>query len=532
MLAREADFGGRGFLKKTGRRLDAIERKIDAAAAAGDADAGAKAYMWLDGLKRDIGKRTTKMTRRAQRGGTTDDLATAQWFDRSYERVRGLLEDGGTWGKAADAQRAINKQWAKSIEGGREFDRLFTKRQQGRFGATTRVVDRDRVGQFLSGLKNPDKAQGLDALNRQLDQIEEFTRVGADNLDLSAAERRKLADLGNEVTGLRRSLGDTREAITRKNQLAELEKADARGGLLSGGALGGVLGGAPGALIGGVFDAALQPGRTVQKIAAVHRILGNVDSSKAKALAQVTAGAVKAVGRATQGKAPRVVNAMQREYDRRSKVTQEVRRQPEVAREQAMAALAPVAPGAPLAAAHAADVFIRQQEYLATLLPPDGRPPNAAEAQAFVTAAKVLEQPTTLVVDAAAGSVTHAQVEAVEAVYPQLLQEMRHDVMTQLVELENRGMTVPYGPAHLAQRDDGAAARSDASTRDADGAAGHLRDAARRRCLPGSSRGTANQPRRSLRRGQRGRPKDLTWAQYKRPHNSFRRSSRPGWVST
>lgn len=448
MLGREADFGGRGFLGKTSKRLDAIESKIDEAIKAGDPDAGAKAYMWLDGFKRDIGKRATKMTRRAQRGGTVDDLATAKWFDNSYEKLRAVLEDGGTWGQAAEAQRAINKQWARSIEGSRDFSKLFLTTKQGRFGADVRHVDRDKVGGFLKSLTNPDKAANLDALNRHVDEMIDFAETAERHMALPAGERAKIRRMADEASALKKALGDSRDAITKANQLKALEGTGDGIGLGIGG---GLLGGLPGAVVGGIAGTLANPAKLVKRVAAVHRIVGDVDLRKAKALGELVAGAVPRVDGTVAGRVARAT--WEPEYERRSKETRLAAREPERVREDALRALAPVAPAGDRAAEAAADTYLRRQQFLGNLLPQHDvtailarpRKANASEAHAYLQAARILDDPTKLMKAAASGSVSAAEVRAVGEVYPGMLQEMRRDVAVELLKLDEQGKALPYG---------------------------------------------------------------------------------------
>lgn len=453
MLEREADFSGRGFLKKTRKRLASLESKIDAAVEAGDPDAGLKSFMWLDSFKRDIGKRATKMTRRVGRGGTADDAATAAWFDGTYEKVRGVLEDGDTWGGAAKAQKAINKEWSRTIDGQRSFDRLFTKREVGRFGATRRVIDREGVGAFVKSLRNPDKAPEFDALSRHLDEVLDFTETAQRHMQLPAAEARQVSRLANEVSGLRRALGDGKEAIALQNQLRELS-GDSGGGLLGGALGGGILGGPAGAALGTAASSLIRPGNTVKRIAAVYRIAGGIDKQKLAAIGKISRAAKRA-SKAAQGKAPRgVAAAWSSEYDRRSRETRLAEERPALVRQEIQRTLAPLAESQESGAAveAAAGVYMRQQEFLAQLLPPldtrgvlakRGRP-DAGQAFAFIEASKVLDNPARLMSAAADGTVTSGQIRAVGAVYPELLKELRSDVAQELMRLEESGRELPY----------------------------------------------------------------------------------------
>jgi hypothetical protein len=441
MVAREVEFGSQGALKKLRKKVDQAAKKI---AAAGDDAVPQRAFMQLDELKRDVGKITRKARGKVDRGGLSEDMATFQRLEQTYEGLRGHLELDRIWGQAGTLQRRINAPWAESIATNREFHRAFSTPTQGKWGARGNEASRDKVAAFVKSMTNPNKSDSMRALTAQLDTLEEFARVADDVMHLPPAERAAVRELSDQVAAMRGKLDDGAEAIAKRNQFKALEES----GRSSAGVattVGALLGGAPGAMMGKALEVVTNPAKTIRQLAAMHSLMAKVETRQAKALASMASSSVPKVAFGGGRLATRALMspATGQRFEELRQQTEQAQRDPEGMRAQLFAGMGDLPMGAPETAARAADQALEASMYLGQQLPP-GATPSPPEMKRWLEIADALGDPTSVLEDAGRGKVRTHQIRAIADVYPEIFSQMRMDVADQLAELEADGRQLPY----------------------------------------------------------------------------------------
>lgn len=438
--------GGKGAkwgLNKLKKRIAQVESAIDNAVERGSGDIGTQSYMWLDDLRKRIGTHAEVWTNK--RRATTDVVGTAHALQDMYDGIiRPHLTNEAAWGKAAALQSNVNAPWSAAIGTGKKFHPLFTKGESGKWNKRAQIVDRKKVHSFLANLKKPENADDLVALERHLDSMEAFTKAAGDNMVLSKGDRAAIQEMAADAKRVRQVLARSKDAVAAQNQYKSLVEASGRGGDVNA-LLGGALGGAPGALFGAVGGIVMNPAQTVRRAAALHGVLRTIDGKTGAAAAKLAKGAVR---RGTLG-AGRAAS-QQGDYIKRATTTRAAAQQPQAIEQAAARTLAPI--GDNQTTQKAAGVYTRAQTYLATQLPqlraagllsPEGKP-GEADVHRYMRAAQIIDNPSQLLVKAADGSLTSAEVHAVAEVYPEWYGEMQVAALDEIAELNEKGSTLPY----------------------------------------------------------------------------------------
>lgn len=444
---------GKGRLRDQLEHLDARLSLQGTAAGAGvGGTLNRDVYMQLDGLKRAIGKRAMGYADRGVHGMSPQQAATWRRLQSAYDdSLRPALESVELWGDAATAQRAINEPWKALLDTKlgagptRGFEAIFTTKTRDWQGAKW-VVDRKKVGQFLEGITNPDESEALKTLDDWATRNETFVKTAKEYLDLDPALASRTDELGSHMARLRGARDRVVEAATLRNQLKKLDQADSAGsmfGSLIGTAIGtgvlGPLGGVAAATLG----AAMHPGASVRKIAAIEALVGKHGASITRKTKALMRGAVRVP---TRGAVPAARDKYeQRERELRASTPSDARRRAE----HALSLVGSAAPGVITAAGNVAE---RRHAYLLKLLPPKavptlgGRTPriNPEDVRKLLAADRALDNPASILDDLLDGHVSHEGVKAVKAVYPEQFASMQRQLADEMSGLAAQGEVLPY----------------------------------------------------------------------------------------
>lgn len=424
-------------------------------------------FMGLDEMKRSLGKRAASF---AKKGG--DDLhglsvqqrATRDWTIQEYKNLRSQLEHD-VWGEAAKKQAAINKPWSALIDsemraGEHSFRAGFTKSPvTGEFGATSAVVDGDKVMRWLKSI-GPDAASSekLASVRQWLDNTESFVAASREHLDLPPAVRAKAEQFQEMADKLRASIDYAAKVGVDGAQYQALTGTSA-GASMTKGLVGYALGGAPGAAVAGVLDAVTNPKRLISTLAAVDQITGRGTKRMTQALQSIGEKAVTAPKRSIAGAVAAQFGLkggedrnQEREFNRRTQTLEELASIPRAPAQLAAAAFSDIAGAAPSVTAAAAVSLERQVNYLQSVLPKLGmrnpftaRPSaSKSEKQQFNARARAAEDPAALLERIVSGKATIWDIEATAAVAPATFGDMQSSVLHLVADMAGEGKTLPY----------------------------------------------------------------------------------------
>jgi hypothetical protein len=131
--------------------------------------------------------------------------------------------------------------------------------------------------------------------------------------------------------------------------------------------------------------------------------------------------------------------------------------QPQAMQSELQSLYAGISGSAPNTAQLAAGTSQRALDYLLSQLPPQPERYGAldspaerlspSEAVTFNRKAAAVEEPWSLLGHVADGELTTDQVEAVAAVYPELLQDVRAQALDEVLAMQEAGKTLPYETA-------------------------------------------------------------------------------------
>lgn len=426
---------------------------------------------------RDRGGRAIRRALGELEGLTPTDPASAlSALDRAVRIVDDLAPGAGDEGA-----RALLREVRDTMSAVASEPQLFG----GGAAAWSRL---DQASTAWRGAREALEATQRD-LSRELTErgaatSERIARLG-ESLDAAADVLSTLGEAGVDASEARRLLGSARETLGAAVSHGELRGAALRGlatehgGALreivthaagdvagrAGGVLGALLAGGPGyavgrtlgGAVGTVLDAASRPVSTYQRIArlgeAVNRYAPRVEEGLGRLRRVLESGQLERVVETASRSTSRVLTRLHGSADERRSEYVEVRDQlRELALEPARLedALAPnvggVAEASPALADGLALTATRGVQYLAQQLPPADQvsifgadlEPSQFEVDSFLRRYEAIEDPVGLLDRMAEGSLHVEHVEAAQAVYPQIMADIRARVMETIGELEER----------------------------------------------------------------------------------------------
>lgn len=436
-------YGKQGTIKKLRDQAKALRKQLDKTADPTDA------MMALDDLKRDIGKMTVKQAGKKAHALQGPERATRQRFDDLYERMRSTLEDESIWGGAARLQKEVNAPWSRVFESQREGDifREVLRTREGRFGERFVDIDEKKLRNLLKSPSDPIAQQTIQGMRQWLESGEEFVRAAGKNLDV--ADKRALAAYKGQLDEVRGALDKMTSAHSLGEQLNALS-AGAAGGQTAATGLGYALGslgpvGAPLAMLAGVVA---DPARGIRQLAAVESLASRIGGKLNKAgsrLPRVT------------GKLPRLAahtalaERTRDRFERQAKAARDA--DPAEVEQSSRERFSGLAPGAPETVDAAVQAALRGAAYLREHAPrprqrPDvlgpAIPPSDHELEIFERRRAVVQDPVREILEQVeTGALTREAVHALDAVYPEMAEQMRQSYRDQLITMAEAGESLP-----------------------------------------------------------------------------------------
>lgn len=430
------------------KKWDGYMQKIADAIESGES---VQLHTALDNTKRFVGQE-------AQFGKGPFGLSTtAREFDNLYQGESGLksLLESDVWGeKAAAAQRNINGATHMMLSEGKLFTRKFTTEFGSDAGRPLYTADTSAVSGFMNRLTsaaNDLDARGVEswiqARKHFLNAIEKSYTFEGEAAAAIAKEREALGKLD----GVYRQ---TTKDVTLANQVkAALQEERERG-----------IGGA----IGAVLDIANKPYTTMQRLAQIEahtkgvlekisggtrELVGVGEKAATEATPKLKPAAsgqsffsalfdgVGKIAPATGGAGTRAL------FHKRVDEIGTMQGNPALVADRVSRSLEPLGGAAPNVVTAATGIALRGIDFLASKLPPSRLDPfslqpqlqprnraSDAEISQFMRYTQAIDDPLIVLRDAKAGTLTRDHVEAVKAVYPQLYDQMRVEVMRSVVQ--------------------------------------------------------------------------------------------------
>jgi hypothetical protein len=466
MRADKAKFH-QGGLKQLSERLGHFERELAAAAKKGD-DVSSAAFTGLDSFKREW-QQLTKQHRRSKKAVA---MASHDLLRATDDQVfRPLLQSTDMWGEVGTFQKLINQAWTEGLSGPIQ---KFQREMMTRYGRVAGdpyqdafIARREGIAGYLKNLDNPDKSLQHRAAREYLDFLDSYSDAATKTLDLSPTEAAQFTELKKQAAKLRSYTDEAAETVTASNQLKRLTADDGSGvlGMALGGGLAGLVASGEAdpawAAGGAIFGGLAKPGAVIRRMAAVETLARQVDGKVAGSLRriarQATPVAVKAAAPAVRA-AARAEDRQQRiQGERRQMAIETMTAQPQALQSELASLYAGISGSAPNTAKLAAGTSQRALDYLLGQLPPQperygvldspAERLSPSEAVTFNRKAAAVEEPWSLLGHVADGELTTDQVEAVAAVYPGLLEDIRAQALDEVMSLQEADKTLPYETA-------------------------------------------------------------------------------------
>jgi hypothetical protein len=439
------------------KEFDGQMARLGKALEAGDSLALFKA---ADDAKRFVG-------RQAQFGRRATGLPeAAKAFDALYQGEGGLMQalEHQSWGKAGEAQKAVNAATAQSIGLGQKFSSSFVEEYGSSLGRPDYRANSNKVSTFLGGLTKAANDGDAQAVRDMITTRRAFLDATGSNYDHGPAAVKAMAAERSALDRMESTFDKATKETSLINQAKRLqaeEQAQKIGGL-----------------IGLATDTLSKPVTTLQRLAQLEQhtksVLDKFGGGTKKLVAGTgaeTAGipgelaAPKGAGKGffslllerggTAAERAAIVGAGRASFDRKAEAMASLQSNPAALTARVGAALGPFATDAPKSTQQATATAMAGLQFLASKMPPNRRdaftlqpqlqPPTRAsdtEIAQHMRYQEALDNPSILLEQAHKGSLTPDHVEAVKAVYPKLYDHMRNQIMQELVTSKSE---LPYG---------------------------------------------------------------------------------------
>lgn len=487
MLENPDEYGNAQRLKRLDKGLEGIEKKIAEAGARGD---NAEQFALLDDTKRAIGEES-RMFQQARnqadpwlKGQARAVFAKLGDLDAGgglYEGLRTNLENEQVWGKAAAGQKAINSAWTEYIGAQKQMQRavgVTSQTGEENFGRKLFGADAAKIDRYVQGLTDPNKDLAHQALAKYTAAAKGLSRAIGEHFELPPDKAKLVQAVGASSEATTRTLEDIGGKLARANKVRaamELEEKSAKGLAMVGGLVGHVIGGPIGAGIGSAAGFAAEnlarPRTRLMQLAQLEgaarnvsgRISGAVKSFFKAGEENAAKASLKHVGdiksaSSTQQRVKSSIGvtavgeAVREQYVKRAKAVQAWQANPDLLATHIAAHVTDLQEHAPKTASAVAKVAQRAAAFLQSKLPDPPKAdgmfgkagiPSQEEQAKFNRYVDAVEDPAEVLKHMASGRISSEEVEAVQAVYPEIYGQMRGHVLQELSGRE--GKDVPYG---------------------------------------------------------------------------------------
>jgi hypothetical protein len=445
------------------------------------------AHLALEDLKRvSAGKR--KDLESAKFGGSADkrdEINALKAFEAENEaQLRRHLEREDLWGKAGELQRKYNKSIADVLNSSDMFRREMLidtgeRLNEDDWWLKRQEMDGHKADSFLRGVNDERRSTQNRVVGEHLAQTEHYwEQVVKDGLAGEYAPRAEAAFLAAkearktfQETSTRLGKLEAAQGVIDANNHARSVFSNGlpQTGAVIGGFAGGPIGAGIGAGIGAAAQALSSPGAIGVGLAKLEALaqrvkgVGNTVESKTRSAVRSTLKAAAKPGLRSDVKRAAPIAATRifghDDTSRRTKVTavqkrlEEYRSAPERLLQAVSYQTADLAQVAPAHAFQAIQTTMKGVQFLNSKLPKGPSIPNKLQPQlnkvpwtpqqieSFTRYASAVDKPETVLDDLKNGHLSKEQVEAVGAVYPDLLQEMRYHALD---EISKHPDEIPY----------------------------------------------------------------------------------------
>ena len=443
--------GGEGSVQRLGKHLQDFEKRAKSIAELGAKDAQkatGELFMELDSLKRAVGKE-------AKFGKSMLGLSEAgRRFDALYDSMRVALEDSAVWGKAGEAQAAVNRAEASKLAISDSFGKDFVTTYDSVAGRPTRRARPDAIKGYLGGITDAGNDLKREAWTDFRDRLKEHFAATEQHYDLTPAEQKAIDEGRRSLDVLEKKLGEATKSAELVNNIKRIQAEESAR----------AIGGTPGLLLAAftqplavaaklgearqtlrsVSERITSAAKSVVENKRVQRAAKAVDKETAyettRSAADIGAGEVRTKSLPPPAAAPyRSRAAVENAIDDARELAQDPARL-----QQALDRVSgSMSSAAPNVAMSMASVATKAAIYLSQKAPPGRGDQNLlqpfhpqaqkrrysdTEIQDFRDAMTGIEQPLSLLQDLETGHVSRAKVDAVRAVYPQLFREIQQQI--------------------------------------------------------------------------------------------------------
>lgn len=398
-----------------------FEKRADAAAK------GSDIFMYLDDLKRAVGKKARAGERRF---GLTE---AEEKFREFYEKeMIPALQDQSVWGAAGAAQEEINKAAsARFATRGTMATNFFADYDKTGF-ARNEVADPAKVEAFVKNLTSARNDLRHQSLNDYIQRERSFLDAVEKHYSLTSAEKAQVAEARRAFASAQKSIQKTTAEVSQVNaakRLMEEEKHAAIGGLS-----------------GAVIDTITRPMTTLARLSEIEQSVKRVEK-------QITRGIGVFFKKTPEAVPIGAAKPLRDTYAKKVAEVADLSANPQKIVDSMAGRLGDLADHAPTVSASASALQARIVGFLASKIPAGQQPtdvlqPHLAkprvsdqEMARFMRYSRAAEQPLTLVSDLENGRVTREAVEAVKTLYPSIYDSIRQRVGEELATAKT---VVPY----------------------------------------------------------------------------------------
>lgn len=426
-----------------------------AAALAKGGESNPEVFMALDRVKRDV----QRWVQGGYKGvGRIADpyegrlaMRSVRALDATQESLRRGLEDAGMFGKAADVQAAINKDWTTQIDASKRFHQSLTTeigRDPTNPFVNMRGIDPAKADSYARNLLNPNADLTHAAVRDYIDSTERLAKTLRDNVTLPPEKLAEVKATIESAARFKAAVDKAEKTLTIVNQFKHLT-AQSGDGLSTVAGMLGLTTGPLGAVAGAGLAAMANPGRTVAQLAALERMGAKVDEKLGGAVKSFLTGAKSAVvGGAKEAGEKAASLTSQKTHEIAMAIRQAMRNPAELLRnvEEALTNQG-LAESAPRTALGVATVIMRAAAYLndkaPASAPPVGvmfsqkadRKPSDSELARYRAVVEVVNDPVQVIADMSRGGISREHVDALKVVYPQLYEAWRNEIARQAAAL-------------------------------------------------------------------------------------------------
>lgn len=382
--------------------------------------------------------------------GDEDAQALIKGFRKELKES---LENPDTFGNAGTRQAAFNEAVSEHLGVEKEFQKAFMRKSITRGGNAEYVMDPVKVENFLKYSQTPKGEMRADILSRYsnsskqlLEQIGDTYKALPDR-DFNGEAVRGLIERNNGVLEQQRQQGVM-------NSLARGAKEQGEGGLLEGaaGAAAAHAAGIPHPVIASgvaIYQGLRYPGQTIQRLSRLEESLSKTAKTVMKG-AKALVGPAEKTAKYLRGYAgAKAAILPTQQFQKIADGIRDMIANPETLVDKFAKNTEGLNDHAPMTSNALQQAGSRSIAFLAQKLPPQPQggplvpklPPSNAEIATFTRYYNAVEEPLSILQDAARGTLTREGVEAVGTVYPALMQKMQGEIMAQLTEVKE---PIPY----------------------------------------------------------------------------------------